>query len=69
MIGECVIINLGWLQCQSQITLGEEASSCSMGADKDDSISLTLHSPILRASLLSSLMESVSRPSYHVFAQ
>ena len=42
MIGECVIINLCWLQCQSQITLGEEASSCSTEADKDNSISLTL---------------------------
>lgn len=42
MIGECVIINLCWLRCQTKITLGEESSPCSIGAKKDNSINLTL---------------------------
>lgn len=41
MVGECVIINPCWRQCQSKITLGEESSLCSIGADKDNSINLT----------------------------
>ena len=45
MTGECVIINLCWLQCQSKITLGEESSPCSIGAKKDNSINLTLLKP------------------------